>query len=146
MQCNCDRFARGRVAGYAFFRKHCNHLFHINETNLNLAQKLSHAVATRHLNVFKAVLIYLFRLLLALGVGGLSTGPFCVEFTCSPCVHKDPNRKTCNRTLSCQSLTKMDSSLHLVPGCLKAPGGRTVRDGKIQIHGDLRLHVSSVAT
>src|SRR4029434_2836464 len=52
--------------------------------------------------------------------GGLSPGPFCVEFACSPRVHKDPNRKTCNRTLSCQSLTKMDGSLHLVPGRLKA--------------------------
>src|SRR4029434_9001820 len=37
-----------------------------------------------------------------------------------------------NRTLSCLSLTKMDSSLHLVPGCYKlptAPGGSLRKDG-----------------
>src|SRR4029434_483464 len=37
-----------------------------------------------------------------------------------------------NRTLSCLSLTKMDGSLHLVPGCYKlptAPGGSLRKDG-----------------
>src|SRR4029434_2323724 len=76
--------------------------------------------------------------------GGLSPGPFCVEFACSPLIHKGfpplrtPTEKTCNRALSCPSLTKTDGSLHLVPGRLKVahcswgPGGRTVRDGKMQ--------------
>src|SRR4029434_6857103 len=66
-------------------------------------------------------------------VGYVSPGPFCVEVACSPRVHKDPNI-----TLSYQSLTKKDGSLHLVRGRLKAahcswgPGGRTIRDGEMQ--------------
>ena len=69
--------------------------------------------------------------------GGLSPRPFCVEFACSPRVHKEfpplrtPTEKTCkkNRTLSCPSLTKMDGSLHLVPGRLKAaPAGSWRKD------------------
>src|SRR4029434_8318990 len=75
----------------------------------------------------------------------------------SPCSQgvsstKNPNRKTCkkNRTLSCPSLTKMDGSLHLVPGRLKklptAPG--VLEEGlsgmgkcRSQIRGDLGLRV-----
>src|SRR4029434_2484717 len=45
--------------------------------------------------------------------GYVSSGPFCVEFACSPRVHK-------NSTLSYQSLTKMDGSLHLGARRLKA--------------------------
>src|SRR4029434_10740384 len=59
-----------------------------------------------------------------------------------------------NRPLSCPSLTKTDGSLHLVPGHLKAahcswgPGGRTVRDGKMQSVNSQRAHacVSCVAS
>ena len=66
----------------------------------------------------------------------------CMFSPCSQGVSstKNPNRKrTCKRTgHSCPSLTETDGSLHLVPGRLKAahcswgPGGRTVRDGKMQ--------------
>src|SRR4029434_830369 len=47
----------------------------------------------------------------------------CVEFACSPSVHKNPNS-----TLSYQSLTKMDGSLHLVSGRLKAALGSWRKD------------------
>src|SRR4029434_1176373 len=44
----------------------------------------------------------------------------CMFSLCSQGVSstKNPNRKTCKkiRTFSCLSLTKMDGSLHLVPG------------------------------
>src|SRR4029434_1201886 len=50
--------------------------------------------------------------------GGLSPGPFCVEFACSPRVHKGfppirtPTEKTCkNRAISCPSVTETDGSL-----------------------------------
>src|SRR4029434_4300707 len=61
---------------------------------------------------------------------GLSPGPFCVEFACSPRVHKGfpplrtPTEKTCKITE--HSPDQRDSSLHLVPGRYKpptAPGG-----------------------
>src|SRR4029434_5294372 len=55
--------------------------------------------------------------------GELSPRPFCVEFACSPRIHKNPNS-----TLSYQSLTKMDGSLHLVPGRLKAALGSWRKD------------------
>src|SRR4029434_8789280 len=55
---------------------------------------------------------------------GLSPRPFCVEFSCSTRVHKEfpplrtPTEKHAKRT---EHITpKMDSSLHLVPGCLQA--------------------------
>src|SRR4029434_6730227 len=60
----------------------------------------------------------------------------CVEFACSPSVHKNPNS-----TLSYQSLTKMDGSLHLVPGRLKAvleEGQSGMGKCRSQNHGDLR--------
>src|SRR4029434_9558498 len=69
----------------------------------------------------------------------------CVEFACSPRVHKGfpplrtPTEKTCkkNRTLSCPSLTKTDGSLgpwalKSCPLLLGGPGERTVQDGKKQ--------------
>src|SRR4029434_7556528 len=77
--------------------------------------------------------------------GGLSPGPFSVEFACSPRVHKgfpplrtptekhaeEKNRK---RSLSCPSVTKTEGSLDLVPvapkGCPLLLGSWTVRDGK----------------
>src|SRR4029434_6077781 len=72
----------------------------------------------------------------------------CMFSPCSQGVSstKNPNRKNMqkNRTLSCLSLTKTDVSLHLVPGRLKAahcswgPGGRTVRDGKMQSRNSQR--------
>src|SRR4029434_5431237 len=48
-------------------------------------------------------------------------------------LHSEPQQKNMqkNRTLSCPSLTKMEGSLHLVPGRLKSawwPGGMTSRD------------------
>src|SRR4029434_10863117 len=56
--------------------------------------------------------------------GGLGISrSLCVEFACSPSVHKNPNS-----TLSYQSLTKMDGSLHLVPGRLKAALGSWRKD------------------
>ena len=73
--------------------------------------------------------------------GGLSPGPFCVEFACSPRVHKGfppirtPTGKTCkNRTFSCPSVTETDGSLgpralRSCPLLLEGPGGRTIRDG-----------------
>ena len=65
----------------------------------------------------------------AVGTGGV--GPpqtfLCGVCMFSPCSQgvsstKNSNRKTCkkNRPLSCPSLTKTDSSLHLVPGRLQA--------------------------
>src|SRR4029434_10535326 len=56
--------------------------------------------------------------------GGLGISrSLCVEFACSPSVHKNPNS-----TLSYQSLTKMDGSVHLVPGRLKAALGSWRKD------------------
>src|SRR4029434_8965695 len=55
---------------------------------------------------------------------------------CVSCVHKNPNS-----TLSYQSLTKMDGSLHLVPGRLKAvleEGQSGMGKCRSQNHGDLR--------
>src|SRR4029434_4315881 len=66
--------------------------------------------------------------------GGLSSGPFCVEFACSPRVHKGFPRlrtqteKTCKRTdpsPSVPDLTWSPGAAH----CSWSPGGRTVRDG-----------------
>ena len=85
--------------------------------------------------------------------GGLSPGPFCVEFACSPRVHKGfppirtPTGKTCkNRTFSCPSVTETDGSLgpralRSYPLLLEGPGGRMVRDGsnaERTFHSDLR--------
>src|SRR4029434_4181476 len=64
---------------------------------------------------------------------GVSPGAFCVEFACSPRVHKGfpplrtPTEKTCKITEH-----MMDSSLHLVPGRYKlptAPGRSLRKDG-----------------
>src|SRR4029434_7427899 len=74
--------------------------------------------------------------------GGLSPGPFGVEFACSPRVHKGfpplrtPKEKHAKRTEhSCPSLTETDGSLgpralRSCPLLLGGPGGRTSRDGK----------------
>ena len=45
--------------------------------------------------------------------GGLSSEPFCVEFACSPRVHKgflhiEPQRKRTEKIAPCPSLTKTD--------------------------------------
>ena len=73
--------------------------------------------------------------------GGLSPGPFCVEFACSPRVHKGfpplrtPTEKHAKRTEhSCPSLTETDGSLgpralRSCPLLLEDPGGGTIRDG-----------------
>ena len=72
---------------------------------------------------------------------GLSPGPFCVEFACSPRVHKGfpplrtPTEKHAKRTEhSCPSLTETDGSLgpralRSCPLLLEDPGGGTIRDG-----------------
>ena len=75
--------------------------------------------------------------------GGLSPGPFCVEFACSPRVHKGspplrtPTEKTCKRTEHSSSVPDQDRRV-ISPGpralkkaahCSWGPGGRTVRDG-----------------
>ena len=77
--------------------------------------------------------------------GGLSPGPFCVEFACSPRVHKGfpplktPTEKTCKRTEHSSSVPDQDRRF-ISPGpralkkkkaahCSWGPGGRTVRDG-----------------
>src|SRR4029434_5032868 len=77
----------------------------------------------------------------------------CMFSPCSQGVSsaKNPNRKNMqkNRTLSCPSLTKMDGSLHLVPGRLRLPTAPGVLEegqsgmGKCrsQIHGDHGLCV-----
>src|SRR4029434_906638 len=88
----------------------------------------------------------------------------CVEFACSPRVHKGfpplrtPTEKTCkkNRTLSCPSLTKTDGSLgpwalKSCPLLLGGPGERTVWYGlKAEITftatSGLRVCVSCVAS
>src|SRR4029434_9120193 len=74
--------------------------------------------------------------------GGLSPGPFSVEFACSPRVHKGfpplrtQTEKHAKRTeQSCPSLTETDSSLgpralRSCPLLLGGPGERTSRDGK----------------
>ena len=79
--------------------------------------------------------------------------PFCVEFACSPRVHKGfpplrtPTEKHAKRTeQSCPSLTEMDGllgprALRSCPLLLGGPGGRTVRDGynaERTFHSDLR--------
>src|SRR4029434_3279010 len=75
--------------------------------------------------------------------GGLGISrSLCVEFACSPSVHKNPNS-----TLSYQSLTGADGSLgsralRSCPLLLEGPGGRT-EDGmgkkaECKIHSDLR--------
>src|SRR4029434_2371916 len=73
--------------------------------------------------------------------GGLSPGPFCVEFACSPRVHKGfpplrtPTKKHAKRTEhSCLSLTETDGSLgpralRSCPLLLEDPRGRMIRDG-----------------
>src|SRR4029434_918714 len=73
--------------------------------------------------------------------GGLSPAPFCVEFACSPRVHKGfpplrtPTEKHAKRTeQSCPSLTDTDGSrgpraLRSCPLLLEDPGGGTIRDG-----------------
>src|SRR4029434_9078488 len=69
----------------------------------------------------------------------VSPGTFCVDFACSPSVHKNPNSM-----LSYQSLTKMDGSLHLVPRRLKAAhcsvseGQSKMGKCRSQIHSNLR--------
>src|SRR4029434_396622 len=72
---------------------------------------------------------------------GLSPGPFCVEFACSPRVHKGlpPLRTTTEKHAkrtehSCQSLTETDGSLgprvlRSCPLLLEDPGGGAIRDG-----------------
>src|SRR4029434_7172024 len=82
--------------------------------------------------------------------------PFCVEFACTPHVHKGfppirtPTEKHAKRTLqcvdSCPSLTDTDGSLgpralRSCPLLLEDLGGGTIRDGlkaERKIHGDLR--------
>src|SRR4029434_3422907 len=73
---------------------------------------------------------------------GLSPRPFCVEFACSPRVHKGfpplktPTEKHTKRTEhSCPPLTETDGSLgpralRSCPLLLEDPGGGTIRDGK----------------
>src|SRR4029434_6100994 len=77
--------------------------------------------------------------------GGLSPGPFCVEFACSPRVHKGfsplrtPTEKHAKEQNTLLSVSDQDGrSTLLGPRAPKAvhcswgPGGRTVRDGKMQ--------------
>ena len=95
--------------------------------------------------------------------GGLSPGPFCVEFACSPRVHKGfpplrtPTEKHAKRTEhSCPSLTETDGSLgpralRSCPLLLEDPGGGTIRDGlKAEVEftatSGLRVRVSCVAS
>ena len=77
--------------------------------------------------------------------GGLSPGPFCVEFACSPRVHKGfpplrtPTEKTCKITEH-MSIPDQRWTVHFTwsPGAtscpllLGGPWGRTVQDGKKQ--------------
>src|SRR4029434_1540172 len=82
---------------------------------------------------------------------GLSTRPFCVEFACSPRVHKGfpplitPTEKHANRTIL--SVPDRDGRFIWSPGAEKlptAPGGSWRRDdpgwvkGREKIHADLR--------
>src|SRR4029434_10740971 len=71
--------------------------------------------------------------------GGLSPGPFCVEFACSPRVHKGfpplrtPTVKTCKIT-ELMSITDQRWTVHFTwsPGAAKlptAPGGSLRKDG-----------------
>ena len=77
--------------------------------------------------------------------GGLSPGPFCVEFLCSPHVHKGfpplrtPTEKHAKRTEH-MSIPDQRWTVHLTvpraltscPLLLGGPGGRTIQDGKRQ--------------
>src|SRR4029434_2255766 len=71
--------------------------------------------------------------------GGLSPEPFCVEFACSPCVHKGfpplrtPTVKTCKIT-ELMSIPDQRWTVHFTwsPGAAKlptAPGGSLRKDG-----------------
>ena len=88
--------------------------------------------------------------------------PFCVEFACSPRVHKGfpplitPTEKHAKRTeQSCPSLTETDGSigpraLRSCPLLLEDPGGGTIRDGlkaeqKFTATSGLRVRVCSVS-
>src|SRR4029434_8120977 len=62
----------------------------------------------------------------------------CVEFACSPGVHKNPNS-----TLSYQSLTKMDGSLHLVSGRLKAALGSWRKDNPGWENAEIKFTATS---
>src|SRR4029434_1730675 len=72
--------------------------------------------------------------------GGLSPGPFCVEFACSPRVHKGfpplrtPTEKTCKKNRTLLSVPETEGSigprsLRSCPRLLEDPGGGTIRDG-----------------
>src|SRR4029434_5224777 len=72
--------------------------------------------------------------------GGLSPGPFCVEFACSPRVHKGfPPQEPQQHTLL--SIPDQDGRFtSLGPRALKScPGGRTIRDGEMQKSNSRRL-------
>src|SRR4029434_6316456 len=78
--------------------------------------------------------------------GGLSSGPFCVEFACSPRVHKgflhlEPQQKThAKEQITLLSVPDKRWTVHFTafPGAtscpllLGGPGGGTFRDGKRQ--------------
>ena len=85
--------------------------------------------------------------------GGLSPGPFCVEFACSPRVHKGfpplrtPTEKTCKKNRTLLSVPDRDGRFNWSPGAEKlptAPGGSWKRNdpgwvkGRSWIHGHLR--------
>src|SRR4029434_8847706 len=70
--------------------------------------------------------------------GGLSPGPFCVEFACSPRLHKGfpplrtPTEKTCKRTEHVSILRDRDGRFTWSTGAEKlptAPGGSWRKDG-----------------
>src|SRR4029434_8593832 len=77
-------------------------------------------------------------------VGYVSPGPFCVEFACSPCVHKGfpplrtPTEKTCKITEH-MSIPDQRRTVHFTwsPGAtscpllLGGPGGGMFQDGEI---------------
>src|SRR4029434_151759 len=57
---------------------------------------------------------------------GLSSGPFCVEFACAPCVHKGfpplrtPTEKHAKQQNTCPSLTKDGQFTSLGPRALQS--------------------------
>src|SRR4029434_687477 len=89
--------------------------------------------------------------------GGLGISrSLCVEFACSPSVHKNSNRKTCKKE-QFPLLSVRDRGGHFSwsPGAEKlptAPGGSWGKDlpgwdkCRRKIHGNLGLCVSCVAT
>src|SRR4029434_9711192 len=91
---------------------------------------------------------------------GAGPGPFCVEFACSPCVHKGflplrtQTEKHAKEQNTCRASPDQDALFNWSPGAEKLPtdpGGGTIRDGlKAEVEftatSSLRVPASCVAS